>query len=62
VFLQIVTLTGYVGSNFHTIAQSNARDLAKRRIWLLGSNRSNLEADTALLRATLSKFNLLAGK
>jgi hypothetical protein len=52
VLLKIVSLARNVGSYFHSIRQTNAGNLPKRRVWLLRRHRSNLGTYATLLRRT----------
>lgn len=51
VFLQIVTFARNINSDFLAIAQANTGDLPQGRVRLFRSHRSNLQANTLLLRA-----------
>src|SRR5262249_24075293 len=53
VFLQVVPDTRYVGVNLIAVGQAHARDLAQRRIRLLGRSRLHLRANAAFLRRSL---------
>src|SRR4029079_6302397 len=49
VLLQVVADPGDVGRDLHLVRQPHARDLAQRRVRLLGRHRPDLQADTPLL-------------
>ena len=49
VLLQIVSFAANVTSNLETVSQTNARDLAHRRIWLLRCRRIYACTHAALL-------------
>ena len=51
VLLQVMTDTGNVCSDFHTVGQADTSDLPKSRVRLFGSSRLHLRADAATLRA-----------
>lgn len=51
VLLQIVTDARDIRRHLHTIGQTDARDLAKRGVWLFGSCRRNLETHPSLVGA-----------
>src|SRR5689334_14020361 len=59
VFLQVVLFAGDVGGDFLAVAQTNAGDLAKRRVRLLRSHRLDLQAHATLLRAGFKVLNLI---
>src|SRR4029079_15620364 len=50
VLLEVVADTGDVGRDLHLVGQPHARDLAQRRVRLLGRHRPDLQAHAALLR------------
>ncbi len=53
VLLKVVSLARNVRGNFHSVRQTNAAHLPKRRIGLLGGRCVDTHANTALLRAAL---------
>src|SRR5271168_1268215 len=53
VLLQVVADAGNVGGDFHAIGQADTRDLAQRRVRLLGRLRVDASADAAPLRRSL---------
>ncbi len=48
VFLQIMTLAGYVGGNFHPVGEADTGDFAERRVRLLRSGSGDFGANPAL--------------
>lgn len=58
--LQVVTFARDVRSNFHTVAETDTSNLSKSRVRLLRGYGTNLQANTAFLRAALFKLDLLA--
>src|SRR6185369_8116890 len=59
VLLEVVADARDVGRDLHLVGEPDARDLAQRRVRLLGRHRPDLEADTALLRGA-GRGDLLA--
>jgi hypothetical protein len=49
VLLQVVTDTGNVSGDFHTVGQTNTGDLTQSGVRLLRSRSTNCGADTSLL-------------
>src|SRR5205823_7704216 len=58
VLLEVVPLPRNVRPDLHAVRQPHARDLAQRRVRLLGSRRVHTRADTALLRRTAERRRL----
>ena len=50
VLLEVVPDARDVGGDLHLVGQAHARDLAQRRVRLLGRHRAHLETDATLLR------------
>src|SRR5664280_436595 len=56
VLLQVVCDPRYIGSDLNSVGQANARDLAQRRVRLLGGLGVDAGADAAALRRTLQRW------
>src|SRR3954447_17283889 len=67
VLLKVVALARDVGGDLHAVGQPDTRDLAQRRVRLLGRGRVHTGADTATLRsgdallATLTRLEARGG-
>src|SRR5690606_1269683 len=55
VLLQVVALAGDVGRDLDAVRETDARDLAERRVRLLRGRGVHAHADAALLRAVLQR-------
>src|SRR5439155_23217069 len=60
VLLQIVALAGDIAGHFEAVGETDARDLAQRRIRLFRRRRGDARADPAFLRALLHRRHLVA--
>src|SRR5262245_4139996 len=62
VLLEVVSLAGNVGADFHLVRQPDARDLAQRGVRLLRRRRVHARADPPLLRGASQGGSLDLGR